>query len=598
MIARVVVLTKAENEISRMLFVNEHNSAKLDDSLKHLEEKEMFLFKVAYKQNEYIQQIRLDLEKKNNDEVKIVACQVQTSIGRRSEFYNYRQLTFTSEITRLELIANAGEMIIGVDLKNKTIAQIKIPVVKKKKISNIILSSSSLLKDEGKSLLSTGVMKDVVNTGVARKFLFSKSNDGESFIRLMLDGTKEVELPQSVNVALNCKGKNFKHSLLEIMCKKNTKNRWPALIKCLFEKKKCLNNQSMVEKLFRSEHLPTLIFQNNSKGGGRSVLQLLTDDESLDDLQCPSILRLLLKGEEEEEEDKKSILRILAKPDANNISLLDEMILGNTEKEMLLSKFMEGDNSIALTFLSDTPSGKPSLAKYVIGGSLMRLLIQGEESNQKSLFRLLLIKNKKHSLFDLLTMHDNSTEGVQESLLSILLKGENSARESSIAREAVGSKFSFKNGVMIVSRENFGIDGGKEKKTIEEDGITAATLFMLGEIEIGISFFRFLLLGEAEGRNSILRLLMFGESEGEISPLRILFNGLYATLSAAQKAKTSVDYVGKLKKAVEAVAEVEEGLTWREKFYALVNGYTENENFGFPGITQKRSKIPTRDQLF
>jgi hypothetical protein len=78
-----------------------------------------------------------------------------------------------------------------------------------------------------------------------------------------------------------------------------------------------------------------------------------------------------------------SLLRLLFLKQGQDPSIVELLIHGG-ESSLARTLMIETDEkptSLCRTFFSDTPTGKPSLAKYVFGGegrgtSLMRLMVQ------------------------------------------------------------------------------------------------------------------------------------------------------------------------------------------------------------------------------
>ena len=185
----------------------------------------------------------------------------------------------------------------------------------------------------------------------------------------------------------------------------------------------------------------------------------------------------------------------------------------------------------------------------------MRLMVQGEARNQNSLFRLL----TAYPGPDGRTLLDLFTSGTP-SIMDIMLKGEESSEETSLARIMLGTTFTIENGQVVMgsmlgdisskpsiySRSSLPDNSDSEEKQKERirkqlrKGMTIAKASMLGEEDggPGISFMRVLLLGEEQGV-SVLRLLLTGEKNGDVSPLRIIFTGLYTAFVAARAVESS-----------------------------------------------------------
>ena len=384
-------------------------------------------------------------------------------------------------------------------------------------------------------------------------------------------GEESISFPPSILRALCEAGPNLGVSLLDLLSAGRERDGRPPLMRILFE-------SGVAKIIFRRKRgsneccLAELMMTPDRVRGLRSLMQLMTDDEALDDPNRPSLLRSLLIGEERG--DRPSVLRLmfLKTPGRAVTSLMDELLKGEDEFDScarrLLIETEERPISLSRLFFSDTPGGKPALAKYVFGGeseaeprrpSLMRLMVQGEAREQNSLLRLLVgfRGSTNKSLLDLLTCG-------QPSLMDLLLKGEETAQETSLGRLMLGTTFTIQNGRLVmgsalgssssnapppaalVSRltmpdddENKSSETDHLRKRLER-GLTMSKAFMLGEEDggPGISFMRVLLMGEEQGL-SVLRLLLTGEESNEVSPLRIIFTGLHTVFVVAQVAADS-----------------------------------------------------------
>jgi len=237
---------------------------------------------------------------------------------------------------------------------------------------------------------------------------------------------------------------------------------------------------------------------------------------------------------------------------------------------------METDShrSLVRDFLTDTPSGKPALGRFVLGGesadsevcSLVRLMVQGEARNQASLLRLFVSRTipTQPTILSLLTSG-------RPSLLDVVMRGEESALENSLARIVLGTTIIIENGSIKLGGA-LGSDPG---------GLTLARACMAGEEDggPGISILRMLLIGEDITGLCVLRLLMWGEERGEVSPLRLIFTGFQGAFVAAKIAqqeteKTTTSWLDAAKKIIAAVkTSVEdshvEGSTWADSFEKL-----------------------------
>jgi hypothetical protein len=662
------------------------------------------------------------------DDGTITGIQFQTNLGRRSKFYGTTPILSLRKGGRVgnrhELYAPPGQAIIGFHRSTESKKQYdidvgKAPLTRRKKLRKLLLLPSvrSVLLKTTDSVTNKSVALKMmhggrkavalqaVRHGLASKML-AAGEDGDALVRLVLDGEQHVkhhrsststtrrlssllsvasptptleaadddesedqdsiQFPPSVLRAICEKGDSYEFSLMDLlMAGKEREGRTP-LMRLLFE-------SGIANVVFKKQKnvrcLAELMMTPDRIRGLRSIMQLMTDDEALDDPTRPSLMRSLLIGEENGE--RPSILRLMfiKSPGKTVTSLMDEMLRGEADTSDCIARrlltetddlnTMESTNandvvssgikstvSLGRLFFSDSPSGKPSLAKYVFGGeksSLMRLMCQGEARSQNSLLRLLtgFRGSSNKSLMDLLTSG-------KPSLMDILLKGEESALETSLARQMLGTTFTIENGrvkmgnmlgstskslahpnqiVSTISMAAAGtadINGQDQLRKRLQRGMTIAKACMLGEEDggPGLSMMRVLLLGEEQG-TSVLRLLLTGEESGDVSPLRIMVTGMHAAFVAAQVAVDStkeIEQEGLLelaknpskwgealqritKAVVESVNEShQENGSWKESFEKLIelgkkqlqntDAWQENIAFLWTAFARVRSMGP------
>jgi hypothetical protein len=217
---------------------------------------------------------------------------------------------------------------------------------------------------------------------------------------------------------------------------------------------------------------------------------------------------------------------------------------------------------------------------------MVRLMVQGEARLQASLLRLMMTRKnpEQPTLLSLLTM------GLP-SVLDIVMKGEESAQENSLARIVLGTTIMVQNGSIKLGGA-LGSDPG---------GLTLAKACMLGE-EVrgrrrrrlargrdtpadaqwagqdggpGISILRMLLLGEDVNGISVLRLLLTGEDKGLVSPLRVIFTGFQGAFVASRAGSSSKSWREASSKIIAAVQTSlndshMQGSTWRDSFDKLL----------------------------
>lgn len=465
MIHLIEITISVADEVNVLFLTEEEEKHKTSSSGNKSKLKQTFSFHLQSKQNEYLKIIRGDYlttfdneetQDKNNaaSSGKKILCglQFQTNLGRRSPFFRfnldlrndllneidesilasndessvnkrYEIMRKRGMLTRYELLSQPGLMITGCKLfpTNELICS-PVPQPKKTKLRTMVMSSSVLeLTSKQRDNMFHGGTKSVVvqaiRSGIARKLLFSKTEGGENYIKLILentDGSKSNEfdesddagynLPPSVYSAILKKGNAFTTSLFDLLSSGRERHGRPPIIRLMFEKtEKTASNQkqsSIIETVFKNKpnSLASMILVPNRDHGLRSIIQLITDEEGLDDKDSPSVLRMMTYDEEEGK--RPSLLRLmLMKNKQTHTSLVDELLMGENESNQCLLRTLLGNdvNSIARLFLTDTCTGKPCLAKYAFGekdsnsSSLFRLMLQGEARNQFSLMRCVVI---------------------------------------------------------------------------------------------------------------------------------------------------------------------------------------------------------------
>jgi hypothetical protein len=560
----------------------------------------------------------------------LVGIQFITNFGRVSKWYGG-----TSFGKRFELQAEPlGSEIIGFQLSTTT-NNLRIdsletrppPSAPKPSLTSLMLSSNvrevMLNSEHGDRSLLRKMFKGgrkAVSLQALRAGLVSKTLAGEtSLMRLLLDDQSgELEgVPASLLEALAQKGE-YNWSLMDMLLSGKEREGKTPIIRLFFEKDK--NGLSIADKVFRTQHDPvtnknlvsiaSILFIPDNKCGLRSLMQLMTDDEFLHDPQRPSMLRMMLFGEERLKE--KSVLRLLVeRPPSRETSVMDDFLAG--EPNSLVRRVL--GTQLVRTLLTDTPTGKPALGRFVFG-RMLALLLQGEARSQASLVRMLLRKRVSPfggkvsvSLLDLLTMGNPSP-------LDVTIIGEETAEEISLMRIILGTSFAIRDGTIVVRNRNF--DTLEVEETLADDdevdetgklvmpdaterakqrlvnGLTIGTACVLGEEEggPGISILRVLLMGEDTDTNfSIMRLLLTGEERGEISPLRMMFTGAQAAFVAAlimgrtqsedsalgaggsTKLQQAMNTLNKLTEAIKESVEKSnsEGSSWKETFQKLLS---------------------------
>ncbi|KAH9259019.1 hypothetical protein BASA81_002639 [Batrachochytrium salamandrivorans] len=556
---------------------------------------------------------------------QLVGVQFQTNLGRRSRFQFHPLFDQSQQVERHELfVSQTGQCISGFTSASSpppssspgsgySISQMPIPFAKRKKLTSMLLLPTvrklALKKPSPQTKSALGqvtrggkksVAARAVQHGLAGK-MFSAGEDGDAMIRLLLEGEEKksmVEFPTSILRALTDNRTND-FSLLELLCRGDS-----PLLQKLFgsDSITAVNPPPVIKLLFHQpdKHTPSLVqlvLAPNRVRGLRSLMQIMTDEEALDDPHRPCLMRSLLSGEEYGH--RPSLLRMMLTKGKANRTIID-MLMGGQGSNPSVARLMftetpERPISLCRAFFSDTAMGKPSLAKYAFGGethgkgsSLLRLMVQGESRGQCSLLRLLGLETEKGApaLISLLTMNAPC------SLLDVMMEGEDSAMEQSLARLMLGTTFTIQNGRIrmgkLLGQQGDGEEEGLEKPKLDR-GLTVAKLCMLGEEDggPGISIMRMVLLGEEKDGQSILRLLLTGEAMGEVSPLRILFTGMHAALVGANAVWGEMDtdlvdlalhpaqWLSVLQAVKHTVAETivndqAANMSWKESFDGLI----------------------------
>jgi len=256
-----------------------------------------------------------------------------------------------------------------------------------------------------------------------------------------------------------------------------------------------------------SPRLADLVFNQDRVKGLRSVVQLVTDEEALNDPAHKCFLRAVLEGDTAV---TPSIVRLLMTHAANNEPSILERLLAHDEAPngSIARMVTEGDPSVARLFLSQPPRGKPSLASLSL--QLLRTLLHRNGDRQSLLGLTMLEHPRKESLLRLLF---KGTPG----LLATALRGEDMASENSLCRVAVSNALVLEKGIVRF--------GGPD-----DQGMTLAQAGVAGEVEFGISVLRALCLGEDTDNPSVLRLLMWGGPDD--CPLRVLLEGSFKAIVA------------------------------------------------------------------
>ena len=587
----------------------------------------------------------------------LVGIQFVTNLGRHSPWYGG-----TAAGTRFEFASEPpGLAVVGLHVSGSThnlrlsgVVTQQPPAAAKPTLTSLMLSSSVrevMLSGSGRGdrslvmkLLRGGrqaVSVQALRSGVVSRVFASD----EGLMRLLLQsdgpvskastaslpgaaaapaggGAAETALegvPSSVLAALNERGA-FEHSCMDLMLSGRERAGRTPVMRLFFAKSR-VTGESVSSMVFRraSKTAPSLaaeLFLPDRARGLRSLMQLMTDDELLADASRPSLLRMCLFGEDQPNE--KSVLRLMLERSATRgTSVMDEMLHGEEAKA-------RGDGEpggsavrrllhtpVVRTMLTDTPTGKPALGRYLFG-SMLKLCVQGEERDQASLLRLLLTRRRpllagsgsllegraQWSVLDLLL-------GGTPSVLDVMHRGEETSHEMSLMRLCLGVTLVVRDGrVVIESRdvdamameEALGGTGDASEPhphraaDVLRRGLTIAGACCLGEERggPGISALRVLLMGEDTNSHSILRLLLTGEERGEMSPLRVILTGAQAALVASQvvlsdagdasdaatwaeRSRAATETVMRVARAIQDAVERShnEGSTWQETFAKL-----------------------------
>jgi hypothetical protein len=306
----------------------------------------------------------------------IVGLQFQTNYGRRSGWFGQTGAGTRFERTCAAAAADAQpQQIVGVTLDGIKSSRLP-PQAKATTLRSLVMSPNvrALVLQRGsgnKSLAlqsmaggSRSIVAQGLRSGLASRLL-RKDSEGHSLLRIVLEGEKDaekVDVPQSLLRALAECPSNFEHSLMDLLFAGKEPARPPITRLFFVGGKSSLASQVFAHQTQAGRpSLAQLLFSQDRVKGLRSVLQLVTDDEALDDPSAPSILRMM--AQHEQDDRRLSLVRLLVTRFNGASSLMDELVRGDDASEegsVTRRLLTESDSrrSLVRDFLTDTPGGK------------------------------------------------------------------------------------------------------------------------------------------------------------------------------------------------------------------------------------------------
>lgn len=433
----------------------------------------------------------------NRFDGKISQCQLQTNLGRRSPWFGNPRIRFPPFE---EIFADPGKAIIEckVEGQNIRLKNHAPPREKRKKLALIQLllkNRAAIFEDNPNSASIYSKFK----SGPLRKkvpispfvLFFSRS---PTLARLILEDNE----PASIFQLLTQRGNSFDLSILDLFLLNEPNNSIASLA---FQYSSYLKTSIGMACLKSHPGMPSLarlFLTPNKEKGFRSIQQLILDDEIYDDVERPSILRMLLFGEDK----KDCTLRLLftKNPNYRNTSVTDLLLAHDSRRRpsLLRLALSKDSNAIIARLLTDSPYGKVAIGKYIFAGgrySIIRKTLISETRGMPSILRLLITKKS----------------GVSCSLIELLLKTQ--VDGSTIFDQMTAETHDDKSLARIVFSTTYRIYGGLIESISNED--IPPALIRSGSIlsETGTTLAHFFLSGELENNFSPLRALMIGEDE-------------------------------------------------------------------------------------
>jgi hypothetical protein len=227
------------------------------------------------------------------------------------------------------------------------------------------------------------------------------------------------------------------------------------------------------------------------------------------------------------DKDTSMVRQLMKRHPPTNTSMLDELFLNDTSGEgsivrRLVTPALPEVNCIARSFLSQTPTGQLSLLEYafrtkVLDVPVAKILMSESGGGAPSLLRMFLSRGANNRECLLSVMTRGTSDSV--SIFDLLVMGEDTSKEMSLARIALAQRVQVDNGNLVMERLPIDTDFAH--------GVTLAMAGLMGEKDDHFCGLRALLVGENTVGNSILRMLLTGEDRGETSPLRVVLVGFF-----------------------------------------------------------------------
>lgn len=485
-----------------------------------------FILRKNARETEYVTCVRTVA----NTEGRITSCQLQTNFGRHEWFGEPVSKVVNVQRVMTEDFAEDSQAILQVRIKGEgqelevMCGRISKSDSRRQSIKSLLYKAKQVLSQETESIpsvwhqLNRGKLVRKLPINISALFFSYRP----SLTRLMLQENE----PCSIFDTLTKRGSSFDRSLLDILVMNEPKDSLAALATQYSLILKCSIAKSVTR---RSNGRPSIarltLSPSNSNKGFRSVHQLLVDDENFDDVERPSLLRMLLFGEDKKDCALRAML--VRNPSCGNSSLFELALKGDqTSEGSLIRAALSPDPDCRLArLMTDSPWGKASIAKYLFAGgrtSVLRLLLLGEmDASQESLLRLL-ISNKTCLMILMNTRHEGEETSVFEQMTSDNEHGLN------LARSVLAVTYRIMNGRLeTISNEDLPPSLIQNGFIFGEMGTTLAHFALSGEEHNGFSMLRALLCGESSTTTtshmkSILRLLCEPPQDGKPKLISIL----------------------------------------------------------------------------